>query len=213
MKLQNRFIALFLVVTLVSLSGMVTAAQLWKFRVFLDDQEIGKHTFKLTPVDDMTHIEIRANFDVYFLFFHAYSYRHTNYETWNGQCLESIRSETDDNGIPHYVTGEYKEQKFHIRTAEYVQTVEGCINTFAYWNPAFLKNDYLLNAQTGELMPVSVDFLGEEIILVRGKLMAAKRYRLISDDFTIDVWYSDSDEWIALNSTTSDGNTLRYQIM
>ena len=70
----------------------------------------------------------------------------------------------------------------------------------------------MLNSQTGEIVDVDISFVADEKILVRNKMVNAKRYELKSDEFNIDLWYSDKDEWLALNSTTKDGTMLRYQI-
>jgi hypothetical protein len=40
----------------------------------------------------------------------------------------------------------------------------------------------------------------------------AKRYKLKSDKLNIDLWYSDENQWLALNSITKDGTNLRYQM-
>jgi len=197
---------------LLSLTSTGLASQSWKFKVYLDEQEIGEHTFQSVSLNNKTHIQINAKFDVYILFINAYSYKHMNYEVWNGQCLQSIRSTTDDNGEELYVQADYSGGQLIIKTPTTDYTAEGCIKTFAYWEPDFLKSQTLLNAQTGKLMPVTIDMIGEEIIMVRSKLTAATHYRLTTDEFIIDLWYSKDNEWLALNSTTSNGSTLRYQI-
>ncbi len=40
----------------------------------------------------------------------------------------------------------------------------------------------------------------------------ALRYALETRDFRIDLWYSPSKEWLALESRTESGRTIRYQI-
>ncbi len=186
--------------------------QTWKFKVFLDEQEIGEHTFQVASFNNKKHVKISAEFDVYFLFINAYSYRHDNYEVWNDQCLQSVRSKTSDNGEELYVHADNHGEKLSINTVSGQYKAEGCVKTFAYWDPDFLNSQNLLNVQTGELMPVTFEKLGEETIMVRNKLTAAMHYRLTTDEFIIDLWYSKSNEWLALNSTTSSGATLRYQI-
>jgi hypothetical protein len=53
---------------------------------------------------------------------------------------------------------------------------------------------------------------GEEALLVRGNPVMARRYALRGPDLAIDLWYSPSNEWLALESTTEGGRRLRYQI-
>jgi len=188
------------------------ANQSWRFKVYYDNTEIGEHLFKVTPMQNKTNVVIEADFNVSLFFINAYNYQHTNYESWNGNCLSSIHSSTDDNGEVLHVQGKAKEDGFFITTASGKNTVQGCVKSFAYWDASILKSTELLNPQTGELMPVEITFVGEETLIVRGLPTRTKRYTLVTEEFKIDLWYSVSNEWLALNSTTADGETLRYQI-
>jgi hypothetical protein len=40
----------------------------------------------------------------------------------------------------------------------------------------------------------------------------AKRYRLETDKFSIDLWYGPGSQWLALESKTESGRNLRYVI-
>ncbi|MBT6467580.1 MAG: hypothetical protein HOK50_07980, partial [Kordiimonadaceae bacterium] len=86
------------------------------------------------------------------------------------------------------------------------------VSTFAYWDKSFLDNEVLLNSQTGEIVDVDISFVADEKILVRDKVVNAKRYKLKSDKLNIDLWYSEENQWLALNSITKDGTSLRYQM-
>ncbi len=195
-----------------SLSGAFASQQQWRFKVFLDEQAIGYHNFRLSKLDDVTHITVDARFDVQFLFFNAYSYLHQNYEVWHNNCLQTINSQTNDNGDSLYVQGQRQDKMFVINTAEGKTTHAGCLKTFAYWDASFLNSPQLLNAQTGEVLPVQVKTLDIETVDVCGTVVKARRYRLVTDEFSIDLWYSlQQQEWLALQSTTKDGTTLRYQ--
>ena len=99
-----------------------------------------------------------------------------------------------------------------VNTQAGENALPGCVKTFAYWDPTFLNSRYLLNAQTGELQPVTIDDLGAHTIEVRGKPVAANQYRIVTDQFSIDLWYSPQHEWLALQSTTRDGAVLHYQL-
>lgn len=191
--------------------GKVTE-KTWRFKVLLDDREIGHHTFDLQKQDDKAFVSIKADFDVKLLFLSVYTYEHQNHETWRKNCLESIRSRTNDNGEISYLRGESINNAIRVETPSGIKRIKGCVKTFSYWDPGFLNSDHLLNAQTGELMPVKIDHLGETNIEVQGKNTAARHYRLVTDEFSIDLWYSANDEeWLGLKSTTSEGAILQYE--
>ena len=85
-------------------------------------------------------------------------------------------------------------------------------NSFAYWNPQMLCQTQLLNAQTGALEPARIVDLDNETIAVRGAPLAAKRYGITGTKKPVDLWYSASDEWLALEPTLASGRHLRYAL-
>lgn len=191
---------------------MASMTREWTFKVYLDDSVIGQHSFQVTDRNAQRDITINATFDVDILFINAYHYQHHNQEVWQAGCLQSIQSKTDDNGKTEYVQGKRQDGVLHLATWQGKKSLRGCIKTFAYWDSSILQSHYLLNAQTGELMPVTIKNLGEETIKVKGTDMVSRHYQVITRKFSIDLWYSLQQEWLALQSTTSGGETLRYQL-
>ncbi len=189
-----------------------TNQQEWQFKVYLDDRPIGYHNFTLTQTGDSDQLNTNAEFDVTFLKFNVFKYRHENVEHWNNQCLKSIASTTDENGKQFRVQGTSRSNGFQLATNEGESTLPHCISTFAYWNKSFLEHDRLLNSQTGEYLEVAVNDLGEQTIKVGNRSVSANRYKLTADTLNIELWYSDAGQWLALQSITSKGRVLRYVI-
>ena len=84
--------------------------------------------------------------------------------------------------------------------------------SFAYWNPAILGQDALVNAQTGEYVPVTVRMSGEQPVSVDGQLVAARRFDLTAEDKQIAIWYGPAGEWLGLEAEVDGGRTLRYEL-
>jgi Family of unknown function (DUF6134) len=156
-------------------------ALLLSFAVLLDGREIGTHTFALK--EDGVLVS-KADFQVRVLGIPFYRYRHEATERWRGECLESLVARTDDNGEKSAV--------------DWRAPGAGCELSFAYWNPRILKQKRLLNAQTGELEPVSVMPLGQG------------RYRISGRKLDVDLAY-EQGKWVALE-TTVGGRRLRYRL-
>jgi hypothetical protein len=186
--------------------------QTYDFKVFLGKDEIGHQRFELSSEGERTQVRIDAQFEVKFLFITVYTYRHTNVETWEGACLREIRSETDDNGKSFFVNGIFRNGHLQVQTQAGNWSGEGCIKTFAYWNPEWIEGERLLNSQTGELQPVDIRTVGEETIPVQGAPTRTTHRRIVSDKFTIDLWYTLNGRWVALQSTTAKGDVLRYTL-
>ena len=208
-----------LLLALVSIGGTAIAgnngdgqASEWNFRVYLDDTEVGFHRFSLVEEGDLQRLRTVADFSVKFLFFTAFRYEHVNEETWSGECLQAIESRTFANGQEFAVVGQREEDGFAIEASTGSREMDGCVKSFAYWNPDILDEQVLLNAQTGELLPVSIEPVSEETLTVRGQEMPATRYRLVARNMALDIWYSQDRHWVALESTVKGGRKLRYEL-
>ena len=85
--------------------GSEAGAAEWNFRVYLDDNEIGYHHYRIVDDGAMQKVISEAEFEVKFLFITAYRYEHYNEETWRGECVAEISSMTDANGERFRVEG------------------------------------------------------------------------------------------------------------
>lgn len=188
------------------------ADQTWDFRVFLDDKEIGTHRFDLLEQGGQRQLTSQARMTVKILFVTAYTYDHHDVEHWDGDCLSTLASSTDDNGEKHRVDVQRSDGATVVKTLEGTQRLGECVLTFAYWNPAMLQQSRLLNSQDGEYVEVKITDAGPDSIVVRGVKMPARRYELRSRKLSIDLWYSEQKQWLALESTTERGQKLIYKL-
>jgi hypothetical protein len=157
------------------------AGKTWDFKVYLDGREVGTHRFTLAGTGGQRELRSEASFDYKLLFLGVWRYRHEALERWEGRCLASLVSRTEDNGERYAVDWRRGER---------------CEMSFAYWDPRILAASRLLNAQTGELEPVEVTALGGE------------RWRLSTSGMHIELSYADGD-WTGLEAMR-DGRRLRY---
>jgi hypothetical protein len=187
-------------------------AQEWNFQVFLNDDPIGFHNFRLNPQENGYELQTEAEFKVKLLFVTVYQYQHENVETWRNGCLERIEARTNDNGDKLKVIGQRDAGGFDLAATGGSDSLDAdCVRTFAYWDLAALRDTRLLNSQTGAYQPVEVDLVGRESIEVSGQQVAADRYSLEAEGLDLDLWYSPEGEWLALTSTVEKGRQLRYE--
>lgn len=184
----------------------------WRFRVYLDDKEIGSHDFFLSRDERGHELRSEAQFTYKLLFIKLYEYQHRNTETWQGDCLVGIESETDANGKPYRVNGVPHAAGLKVSGSAGEAVLPGCVMTFAYWNPDFLQQPRLLNTQNGEYVEIDVQPPEAVELEVRGLVQPAQRYRLKAGELEIDLWYSQEREWLALETFT-DGRSLRYELL
>ena len=184
----------------------------WRFRVYLDDKEIGSHHFLLTEREDGRELRTEAQFVYKLMFIKLYEYQHRNTEIWRDDCLAGIESQTDANGKPFRVSGALDDRGFRVTGSEGEAVLPPCVMTFAYWDPDFLQQRRLLNTQSGEYVAIEVQPPESVDLEVRGSIQPAHRYRLKAGELEMDLWYSLDREWLALESFT-DGRSLRYELL
>lgn len=194
-----------------SFSVHALTSQDLQYNVFLDGDKIGYHRVSIQPGDSYKLVQVEANFNVKFLIFNAYQYHHVAKEQWSNNCLTSIRTSTDDNGTKLFVKGQQQRDAFKIDSNDGPKLIDGCVKSFAYWDPQLLQASHLLNTQTGQYTAVKTLRLDEEEISLGQKKVKATHYQIISDEFVIDLWYSDQQEWLALSTKTENGAKLRYE--
>ena len=196
------------------LASLQATAQprVWDFQVFLDDAPIGYHRFTLDEGRNGQDMNIEARFEVKVLLVTVYRYVHEASELWRGNCLARLAARTNDDGTRFVTEAAADGKRLTVTTARGNATLEGCVMSFAYWNPEILRQSQLLNIQTGEYQAVKIADMGDENITIRGTPVAAKRYRITGPKNPIDVWYSTDSDWLALESTVEGGRRLRYRI-
>jgi hypothetical protein len=198
----------------VAIMSSAEAGNEWRFAVSLDGKPIGYHNFFLRDHGKQRTLQSHARFSVKFWFIDAYRYAHEAKEVWQGDCLQQLDAHTDDNGQVTVVRGERDADRFTLADSQSTRSLRACVQTFAYWNPSILDASALLNPQTGEYVPVTIERLGNETLRSATYHEQAIRYRITGmskqTPLRIDLWYSQNGEWLALESTTDGDRHLKY---
>ena len=185
-------------------------AEVWEFDAVLNDKVIGQHTFIYE--DEKTVSD--ANFKFEYLFM-DFIYQHKSSETWQGNCLKTISSRTDDDGDMYDVSGYMEANQFMVTTNNKTSELPLCIMTFAYGNPKILDQKKLMNSQNGEYLDVDIQFLREENHMVKGKDILTDLWQIEAkgDDggLLVYLWYDKNMNWVSLKSQTPIGD-MQYKL-
>ena len=196
------------IITLLTSSNLF--AKKWSFDAFLNDEIIGQHTFIYE--DHKTLSQANFKFE-YFLM--DFIYQHESIETWDGDCLKSIKSNADDDGDLYAVKGHLSLEGFLVITNNNKTKLPLCIMTFAYGNPKILKQKKLMNAQNGDYLDVDIQFISQEDYMLKGKNIKANLWQVKgkskSGDLLIHLWYDENMQWIGLKSSTPIGD-MHYKL-
>ena len=181
------------------------------FDVYLDDKPVGVHRVIVDNTAGEKRVQVEAQFDIKFLAFTAYKYRHRADETWRNGCIAELETRTNDNGKMLTVDAKQGPQGLVVKTGEESTSLAGCVRTFAYWDPGLLRSQRLLNTQTGEYEQASLRQLDSKPLSFKGREYGSRRYVLSVDGKAdIELWYAPDDSWQALQTTVSGDKVLRY---
>lgn len=191
-------------------------AREWQFAAFVDGKPMGQHSFVLNEsvqgASPERELVSTAKFKVKLLFINAYSYDHIAHEKWQGDCLQSLESKTEENRETTVVKTRPTSSGIEVDNGKKKQMLTNCPMTFAYWNPQMLQQKQLLHPQTGEWLDVTIKPLANETIAVRGQPQETRHYTLEAPKIKIDLWYNMANEWVALKSVTPEGHVVTYQL-
>lgn len=199
-----------LFITALALASRAAFAEEFKFRVFLDDKEIGKQTLQVTRQDDDTRVDIDAQFDVKLLFVKVFSYQHKAEEVWQGQCLKKLTSKSRENKDKFFVDAERQDKSFVVESQDGRNVIEECVRSYAYWDLERINTDKLLNSQTGEYQPSQFSDKGETELDVLGDKVALQHYAVSTEESTIHIYYDAAGNWVALQTLVDGDRNLAY---
>jgi hypothetical protein len=174
------------------------------FEVFLDDREVGRHTFELLEKGDSIQVSSSMSLDFKLFKIKQVKYRHQADEVWESGCLVSLQSETEKQGKAFAVDASTDQTGLVVQRAKEIETLDGCVRGFSYWNPQWLQGAYLLNAESGINVPVEIN----------SRISAQDSITHIAitlPNADIDLQYDDAGEWLSLQTELLIGGTLRYQ--
>lgn len=206
------FLCAFMLAGLTLFSTPINAKE-WAFDVYLDKSKIGQHVFRLNN----NVLTSKAKFNVKILFIDAYQYDHQANEQWQGNCLTRLTADTVENKMVSHVEANLSGSNLMVEDGKRKQTLPACTMTFAYWNPKILSQTKLLNPQNAEWLDTNISKLGMDTIDVKGKKIEAERFQIDGtlegkNKLKIELWYSASNEWLALRSTTPEGYIINYKL-
>ena len=189
------------------------SVKVYDFQVLLDDRPIGVHRFTIATDGAEHHVTSDARFAVKVLGFEAYRYRHHAEEQWNGDCLATLASNTDDDGKPSSVKLRRSGDIDEVVTGSGTTSVSGCLMSYAYWDPALRSQTRLLNPQTGRVDAVKIERLGTGLMNVHGERILAVDWRITGGEAPVDVWISEGGDWVGLDSLVAKGrHKLSYRL-
>jgi hypothetical protein len=174
------------------------------FKVFLNDREVGRHSFILQQQGENLLVSSTMSLDFTVLMVKKIKYRHQANEVWQGGCLVSLKSQTEKQGKNYTVAAITNGSGLVVESRGGSKTIQGCARGFAYWNPLLLDGDYLLNAESGQYLPVEIT----SIVSVQDEIT---HMLIAGSKVDVRLQYDAAGNWLSLESKLQIGGLLRYQ--
>lgn len=199
-----RFILILLLCcsSLTSAQASEAGVKRWDFVVYLNNKPVGNHQFTLSQEGDKSRLQSNMNLEFRVLLVKQIRYSHSATEIWHQGCLTEVNSQTDRNGEQKTLVAQQNQQGLSLQTAQSAEVLEGCVRSFAYWNPDWLQSDSLLNVETGESWPVQI---------TSNQADGLRQLVIATPKTDIRLSYDADGEWLSLETELTLGGTLRYQ--
>lgn len=198
----------------VLLLGMATqaSAETIRFAIVRNGEQIGTHVVEISRAGQETSVKIATDLDVKVLFVTAYRLQHRATEKWVDGRLVAMSSSTDNNGTRHRVSVSETPAGMEIHADGRSIKADSSLVPGSLWNLELLHRKVMLDAQDGQILPLSVVDHGQQQVTVKSHVLKAHHYTLKSK-WTQDVWYDDQDRLVKASLIASDGSEVLYQLL
>jgi hypothetical protein len=168
------------------------------FTVLRKGKPFGTHTLSFDRGPDgqltvTTDVDLKVKFGP----ITAFRYRLDSVENWIEGQLVSLSGSSNSDGRKAKVSAEIVGDQLLVDSTKFEGALPLTTIPSSHWNRLQVYQDQMLSTETGEVLDISVENLGEDTVVVDGKDIAATHYRL-SSDLTVDLWYDNQSRWVKL---------------
>jgi hypothetical protein len=199
------------------------------FKVFRNGAEIGQHTVTFHNDGAKRYVSVSVSLAVKALGITAFRYMHQAREVWNAGNLESLESQTDENGkkyvvhvrrdsqglvvdrqvTPLLLAASASDQALVLPEVGH-DLLPGNMLPTSNWNFDQVTKGILLNTQYGTPSHTTISPMGRETVkTASGATVQATRYRY-TGELRMDQWFDDKGRWVRAAFPAFDGSIIEY---
>ena len=182
------------------------------FTVLRDGSEIGSHEIHISEIAGKTTVNIETEVAVKLAFVTLYNFDHEGHEVWENGQLVSYASKTDDDGREKSLNAKRDGGDLAVNGSAGNRRVALTVVPASLWNMATVSQTHLLNTLDGSDMAVTIKYLGEEAVKVKGKDVMARHYAM-TGELQRELWYDASGRLVKVRFAASDGTDIQYVLM
>lgn len=168
------------------------------FTVLRKGKPFGRHILTFEREDDGA-LQVTTDVDLQVKFgpITAFKYRLDSVEEWIDGQLVSLTGVSNNDGRKGKVDASAKDGSLLVDSTKYEGTLPMTIIPSSHWNRMQVYQNQMLSTETGEVLDIEVEVIGEDQIQVGEETVDATQYRLKSD-LTVDLWYDNQSRWVKL---------------
>lgn len=183
------------------------------YTVTRDNDPIGTQKLEFTSESDdglmvVTDVEI----DVRVLGLSFYRFTQHIEERWQGGVLQSLLSETNDDGEERLVDLKREGDRLKGRYNNKTRDVPGNLIPSTLWHPDAIKQTAVLDTVRGRVHQVKVTDKGHVAVVLPIGQQDARRYAF-TGELNRDVWYGPDATLLAAEMKAKDDSTIRQQLL
>jgi hypothetical protein len=198
MKAAGALCALVLGLTVMCSAAEASDPEIRHFVVSIDKKLAGHYTMTISGET----MEAHANVDVRFYLVGHYAYKYDGTEKWKDDRLQTLASKCNDSGARYTVQAQVQPDAngLVVWTNGKQRTRQNDVWTTTYWRlPTYIKAQpgarqsvKLLDADTGNDLAGTLEYMGLQQVNVAGNLQNCEYYRLAGEKLDVKLWYDSS---------------------
>ncbi|WOR13665.1 DUF6134 family protein [Hyphomonas sp. FCG-A18] len=168
------------------------------FQVLRKGKPFGRHVLTFDEREDGTlEVTTDVDLDVKFGPITAFKYRLDATEIWESGRLISLDGKSNNDGRRGKVSARADGGQLVVDSTKFDGVLPTSIIPSSHWNILQVMGDRMISTETGEILDIEVERIGEDVVMVNGTEVPATHYRLKSD-LTVDLWYDYQNRWVKL---------------
>jgi hypothetical protein len=178
------------------------------FDIIRKGDRIGFHAVNVEQmVDGGTRVDTRIEMQVKFGPIPVFRYKHVSTETWRAGLLQTIESQTDNNGKEETLKVRREGDGLVVDGTRYQGPGPGDAIPSSYWNKAIVSTRTLLDTQNGRLIDVKIENLGQTPSPAG---VNAEQHKL-TGTVDLNLWYQ-GERWVGADFVVR-GQALTYRLI
>ena len=168
------------------------------FTVLRKGKPFGRHVLSFDR-DETGALTVTTDVDLQVKFgpITAFKYRLDSVEEWIDGQLVALNGTSNSDGRKGKVSATTDANELVVESTKFTGTLPMTTIPSSHWNRLQVYQEQMLSTETGEVLEIVVETIGEDTVMVGDEAVNATHYRLQSD-LTVDLWYDDQSRWVKL---------------